>query len=64
MSCSDSHPRLIDEAKAKKLEADLGIKCRYYETCATYGLNVEHVFQDGMAVIFCNLVNSQLLLKD
>ena len=22
-------------------------RCAYYETCATYGLNVERVFQDG-----------------
>lgn len=22
-------------------------RCTYYETCATYGLNVERVFQDG-----------------
>jgi hypothetical protein len=22
-------------------------RCSYYETCATYGLNVERVFQDG-----------------
>ncbi|XP_067928616.1 arf-GAP with GTPase, ANK repeat and PH domain-containing protein 1-like [Watersipora subatra] len=44
---SDSHPRLIDESRAKQLEAELGSRCRYYETCATYGLNVEHVFQDA-----------------
>ena len=22
-------------------------RCTYYETCSTYGLNVERVFQDG-----------------
>lgn len=44
---SDTHPRQIDESMAKQLEAELGSRCKYYETCATYGLNVEHVFQDG-----------------
>jgi hypothetical protein len=24
-----------------------GLLIAYYETCATYGLNVERVFQDG-----------------
>jgi hypothetical protein len=43
---SENHPRLIDEARARKLAIDLK-KCSYYETCATYGLNVERVFQDG-----------------
>uniref|UniRef100_A0A915HQ06 Uncharacterized protein n=1 Tax=Romanomermis culicivorax TaxID=13658 RepID=A0A915HQ06_ROMCU len=38
-------PRLIDDAKAKKLAHDLK-RCSYYETCATYGLNVERVFRD------------------
>jgi hypothetical protein len=37
---------VIDDARARKLAADLK-KCAYYETCATYGLNVERVFQDG-----------------
>ncbi len=43
---SESHPRLIEDARARKLASDLK-KCTYYETCATYGLNVERVFQDG-----------------
>ena len=45
--CSEGHPRVIDESRAKQLESELGSRCRYYETCATYGLNVEHVFTDG-----------------
>ena len=28
------------------MSSDLN-RCAYYETCATYGLNVERVFQDG-----------------
>ena len=47
LGCSDMRPRLVDESRAKQLEAELGSRCRYYETCATYGLNVEIVFQDG-----------------
>lgn len=43
---SESNPRLIDDTRARKLASDLK-RCSYYETCATYGLNVERVFQDG-----------------
>ena len=45
---SESRPRQIDDARARKLASDLGKRCAYYETCATYGLNVERVFQDGV----------------
>ena len=45
-SISENHPRVIDDVRARKLASDLK-KCAYYETCATYGLNVERVFQDG-----------------
>jgi hypothetical protein len=37
---------MIDDSRARKLSNDLK-RCSYYETCATYGLNVERVFQDG-----------------
>ena len=43
---SESNPRVIDDTRARKLANDLK-RCSYYETCATYGLNVERVFQDG-----------------
>lgn len=43
---SSSNPRVIDDVRARKLSNDLK-RCTYYETCATYGLNVERVFQDG-----------------
>lgn len=43
---SENNPRVIDDSRARKLASDLK-KCSYYETCATYGLNVERVFQDG-----------------
>lgn len=54
-SVNDKSPRVIDEARARKLANDLK-RCSYYETCATYGLNVEAVFQDGKISslsIFC-----------
>lgn len=43
---SAANPRVIDDARARKLSNDLK-RCTYYETCSTYGLNVERVFQDG-----------------
>jgi hypothetical protein len=43
---SENNPRVIDDSRARKLATDLK-RCSYYETCATYGLNVERVFQDG-----------------
>ncbi|XP_035232340.1 arf-GAP with GTPase, ANK repeat and PH domain-containing protein 1-like isoform X2 [Stegodyphus dumicola] len=50
---SESNPRVIDDSRARKLANDLK-RCSYYETCATYGLNVERVFQDGECVLnFC-----------
>jgi Arf-GAP/GTPase/ANK repeat/PH domain-containing protein 1/3 len=42
----DKNPRIIEESRARKLSTDLN-RCAYYETCATYGLNVERVFQDA-----------------
>ncbi|XP_067832599.1 arf-GAP with GTPase, ANK repeat and PH domain-containing protein 1-like isoform X2 [Heptranchias perlo] len=42
---SASNPRVIDDARARKLCADLK-RCMYYETCATYGLNIDRVFNE------------------
>jgi Arf-GAP/GTPase/ANK repeat/PH domain-containing protein 1/3 len=42
---------VIEDARARKLASDLK-RCAYYETCATYGLNVERVFQDGKLAQF------------
>ncbi|KAL9876138.1 centaurin gamma 1A [Glossina fuscipes fuscipes] len=52
---SERNPRVIDDSRARKLAADLK-RCSYYETCATYGLNVERVFQDA-----CQKILSQRL---
>lgn len=45
-SITDQNPRIIDEIRARKLAGDLK-RCSYFETCATYGLNVENVFQEA-----------------
>ncbi|XP_038642253.1 arf-GAP with GTPase, ANK repeat and PH domain-containing protein 1-like [Scyliorhinus canicula] len=42
---SATNPRVIDDARARKLCADLK-RCMYYETCATYGLNIDRVFNE------------------
>lgn len=47
---SESNPRVIDDTRARRLANDLK-RCSYYETCATYGLNVERVFQDACSRI-------------
>lgn len=46
---SSTNPRVIDDAKARQLCSDVR-RCTYYETCATYGLNVNRVFTDGVCV--------------
>lgn len=52
---SERSPRLIDDSRARKLAADLSRRCMYFETCATYGLNVERVFHEGKNLhIFLN----------
>uniref|UniRef100_H2ZF76 Small monomeric GTPase n=1 Tax=Ciona savignyi TaxID=51511 RepID=H2ZF76_CIOSA len=38
--CSE-RPRVIFDDRAKKLASDLK-RCAYYESCSTYGLNVDH----------------------
>ncbi|XP_033158960.1 centaurin-gamma-1A isoform X1 [Drosophila mauritiana] len=52
---NERNPRVIDDTRARKLASDLK-RCSYYETCATYGLNVERVFQDA-----CQKILSQRL---
>ncbi|XP_044769709.1 arf-GAP with GTPase, ANK repeat and PH domain-containing protein 1 isoform X1 [Neomonachus schauinslandi] len=56
---SSSNPRVIDDARARKLSSDLK-RCTYYETCATYGLNVERVFQDVAQKIVATRKKQQL----
>ncbi|XP_032880341.1 arf-GAP with GTPase, ANK repeat and PH domain-containing protein 1 isoform X3 [Amblyraja radiata] len=56
---STSNPRVIDDSRARKLSNDLK-RCTYYETCATYGLNVERVFQDVSQKIVATRKKQQL----
>ncbi|XP_055978106.1 arf-GAP with GTPase, ANK repeat and PH domain-containing protein 1 isoform X4 [Sorex fumeus] len=56
---SSSNPRVIDDSRARKLSSDLK-RCTYYETCATYGLNVERVFQDVAQKIVATRKKQQL----
>lgn len=44
---SSTNPRVIDDTRARQLCSDVR-RCTYYETCATYGLNVNRVFTDGV----------------
>lgn len=37
---------MIEDARAQALCGDMK-RCLYYETCATYGLNVDRVFNEG-----------------
>ncbi|XP_049611889.1 arf-GAP with GTPase, ANK repeat and PH domain-containing protein 1 isoform X3 [Syngnathus scovelli] len=56
---SSSNPRVIDDSRARRLSNDLK-RCTYYETCATYGLNVERVFQDVAQKIVASRKKQQL----
>ncbi|XP_076770943.1 arf-GAP with GTPase, ANK repeat and PH domain-containing protein 1 isoform X13 [Arvicanthis niloticus] len=56
---SSTNPRVIDDIRARKLSNDLK-RCTYYETCATYGLNVERVFQDVAQKIVATRKKQQL----
>uniref|UniRef100_A0A8C9X253 ArfGAP with GTPase domain, ankyrin repeat and PH domain 1 n=1 Tax=Sander lucioperca TaxID=283035 RepID=A0A8C9X253_SANLU len=56
---SSANPRVIDDSRARKLSNDLK-RCTYYETCATYGLNVERVFQDVAQKIVATRKKQQL----
>ncbi|XP_030608326.1 LOW QUALITY PROTEIN: arf-GAP with GTPase, ANK repeat and PH domain-containing protein 1 [Archocentrus centrarchus] len=56
---SSTNPRVIDDSRARKLSNDLK-RCTYYETCATYGLNVERVFQDVAQKIVATRKKQQL----
>uniref|UniRef100_F6RFB0 Small monomeric GTPase n=1 Tax=Ciona intestinalis TaxID=7719 RepID=F6RFB0_CIOIN len=57
--CSE-RPRVIFDDRAKKLANDLK-RCVYYESCSTYGLNVDHVFHDNYPKIVAKNCRSYLL---
>ncbi|XP_041936268.1 arf-GAP with GTPase, ANK repeat and PH domain-containing protein 1 isoform X5 [Alosa sapidissima] len=56
---SSANPRVIEDTRARKLSNDLK-RCTYYETCATYGLNVERVFQDVAQKVVATRKKQQL----
>lgn len=43
---SSTNVRVIEDKRVQQLCADVR-RCTYYETCATYGLNVDRVFTEG-----------------
>ncbi|XP_028824857.1 arf-GAP with GTPase, ANK repeat and PH domain-containing protein 1-like isoform X2 [Denticeps clupeoides] len=43
---SNTNPRVIEDKRARQLCVDVR-RCAYYETCATYGLNVDRVFTEA-----------------
>lgn len=55
VSETTGRPRVIDEARARSLAHELK-RCAYYETCATFGLNVERVFLDVCQRVIQNRV--------
>ncbi|VDM83358.1 unnamed protein product [Strongylus vulgaris] len=57
---SEKNPRVISEEEGKQMANHLK-RCAYYETCATYGLNVERVFKDGRLYSLSYLRIRQLL---
>ncbi|KAF7208537.1 arf-GAP with GTPase, ANK repeat and PH domain-containing protein 1 [Nothobranchius furzeri] len=57
---SSTNPRVIDDAKARQLCSDVR-RCTYYETCATYGLNVNRVFNDAAQKIMAAKKQAALL---
>ncbi|XP_037535547.1 arf-GAP with GTPase, ANK repeat and PH domain-containing protein 1 [Nematolebias whitei] len=57
---SSTNSRVIDDAKARQLCSDVR-RCTYYETCATYGLNVNRVFNDAAQKIMAAKKQAALL---
>lgn len=43
---SSSNPRVIEDQRARQLCIDVRHSL-FYETCATYGFNVDRVFSEG-----------------
>lgn len=43
---SSTNVRVIEDKRVQQLCSDVR-RCTYYETCATYGLNVDRVFTEG-----------------
>ncbi|KAM3724553.1 Centaurin-gamma-1A [Dirofilaria immitis] len=46
-SVTESNPRVISEHEGRQMAKNLPKCSAYYETCSTYGLNVDRVFKDA-----------------
>ncbi|XP_046880653.1 arf-GAP with GTPase, ANK repeat and PH domain-containing protein 1-like isoform X3 [Hypomesus transpacificus] len=57
---SSTNPRVIEDARARQLCSDVR-RCTYYETCATYGLNVNRVFTEAAQKIMAVKKQAALL---
>uniref|UniRef100_A0A8B9P2D6 ArfGAP with GTPase domain, ankyrin repeat and PH domain 2 n=1 Tax=Apteryx owenii TaxID=8824 RepID=A0A8B9P2D6_APTOW len=57
---SSSNPRVIEDTRAQALCSDMK-RCLYYETCATYGLNVDRVFTEVAQKVVALRKQQQLL---
>ncbi|XP_075708077.1 arf-GAP with GTPase, ANK repeat and PH domain-containing protein 2 isoform X2 [Rhinoderma darwinii] len=57
---SSNNPRAIEDVRARGLCNDMR-RCMYYETCATYGLNVDRVFSEVAQKILALKRQQQLL---
>ncbi|KAJ7999269.1 hypothetical protein DPEC_G00213680 [Dallia pectoralis] len=57
---TSTNPRTIEDARARQLCSDVR-RCTYYETCATYGLNVNRVFTEAAQKIMAVKKQAALL---
>ncbi|XP_069509447.1 arf-GAP with GTPase, ANK repeat and PH domain-containing protein 2 isoform X2 [Ambystoma mexicanum] len=57
---NSNNKRVVDDARARALCGDMK-RCMYYETCATYGLNVDRVFNEVAQKIVTLKKQQQLL---
>ncbi|XP_073469843.1 arf-GAP with GTPase, ANK repeat and PH domain-containing protein 2 isoform X1 [Aquarana catesbeiana] len=57
---SSNNPRVIEDVRARGLCNDMR-RCMYYETCATYGLNVDRVFSEVAQKVLSLKRQQQLL---
>lgn len=47
---SSTNPRVIEDQRARQLCIDVRHSL-FYETCATYGFNVDRVFSEGELIL-------------
>ncbi|XP_076132590.1 arf-GAP with GTPase, ANK repeat and PH domain-containing protein 2 isoform X1 [Alosa pseudoharengus] len=57
---SSTNPRVIEDSRARQLSVDVK-RSVYYETCATYGLNVDRVFTEAAQKIVAAKKQAALL---